>query len=96
MRVGRLLWIVENFFRQFGREAHEIGLVFQMAFPAGSPWLDTTRAFNGHEPTVELIFRWFPLAHLAAVPLHPTLLHHALRRLPDQPVHLVHRDPGEH
>jgi hypothetical protein len=33
--VGRLLWVVENFFELGGKAFHELGLYFSMTFPGG-------------------------------------------------------------
>lgn len=90
--VGRLLWVVENFFTYGERRFHEIGLYFALtlvdplAFPVGpEPW-------DGQEDGgVPLVFQWFPLDGLAGVDVRPSFLVDALTMLPEAPVHLVHR-----
>jgi ADP-ribose pyrophosphatase YjhB (NUDIX family) len=40
VEVGRLLWVMENFFAHEGRHFHEIALYFVMALPADSRFRD--------------------------------------------------------
>jgi ADP-ribose pyrophosphatase YjhB (NUDIX family) len=88
-RVGRLLWVVENFFLYGGRECHEIGFYFVVSLPrAGSG--DDLAPFVGHEGDQPLRFRWQPVDRLGEIMLKPGFLGTALVSLPDEPRHLVH------
>ncbi len=91
--VGRLLWVVENFFRwEDGRHAHELGLYYLLALPEGCPLLDTTRSLERAEEGLLMQFRWQPLDALADVPLQPAFLRAALRHLPPHVEHIVNID----
>ena len=94
--VGRLVWVVENFFEYDERSYHELALFFLIKLPRASP-LYRLDEFDGQESleggkTVMLIFKWHPLDGLESVPLYPTFLRKALRSLPAAPQYVVHTD----
>ncbi len=101
VRPMRLLWVVENFFEDDSRPHQELGLYFLATLSNDSPYRDLTcdhsgledTAGDGSVATLELIYRWFPLADLATTPLYPTFLRQGLQALPIQTTHLVHQDP---
>jgi ADP-ribose pyrophosphatase YjhB (NUDIX family) len=77
--VGRLLFVVENFFERHGGPWHEVGLFHAVALPEGATVLDRTRDHDGREDNgLRLWFRWFGIAALADVPLSPVFLRTAL------------------
>lgn len=86
--VGRLLWVIENFFLYNGIRHHELGLYFHTQLPPDSPLL-RQETFDGDEQGLRLIFRWFALRELADITLYPEFLKIGLRRLPDAPCHVV-------
>lgn len=94
--VGRLIWVVENFFQNddfaAGVRFHEIGLYYEMSLPSAAGEDDVHADFMGHEGDVPIIFRWFPVDRLSDVALYPAFLRSALVDLPDRPVHVIHRD----
>jgi ADP-ribose pyrophosphatase YjhB (NUDIX family) len=91
VRVGRLLWMVENFFEHADRRRHELGLYFEVALPDGASSLDPRREFTRpSDAGYALVFRWFPVDRLAAVRLYPAFLRTALAGPPAAPVHVVH------
>lgn len=90
--IERFLWLLENFYEYRGQQKHELCCYYVMALPPGSPLLDVSREFSGFEPTVRLIYRWFPLAALDAVTLYPTFLKAGLRALPAHPARVVQVD----
>ena len=93
VQVGRLLWVVENFFGYQGLSNHELGLYFHMTLPEGSgPRIQET--FGGREERLRLIFRWFPLEEASEAPLYPSFLRSSLRALPETTLHVVHTDPN--
>ena len=100
-QVGRLLWVVENFFTYEGVRSHELGMYYHVTLGAASPYLAKERAFEGIEEDlplhegerVGLIFQWFPLAVLASLPLYPTFLREQLASLPGATELVVHTDP---
>ena len=87
--VGRLLWLVENFFTFEGRRYHELLLCFEMTCGDLASGLDDFEGFEGDRP---MLFRWYPLDALEALPVRPVFLAPALRTLPATPVHVVHED----
>jgi ADP-ribose pyrophosphatase YjhB (NUDIX family) len=92
VEVGRLLWIVENFFTYERVRTHQISFVYQVQLPAGSNLLDTSSEFAGTDDGVPFVARWFPVASLSDIWLLPSFLTEALQSLPDTPQHLVHVD----
>lgn len=90
--VGRLLWVVENFFGYAGQSHHELGFYYEMVLPPGTERLDTSREFRGSDGGITLIYRWFPVDHLSETYLLPSFLRAALRCLPSATEHVVHTD----
>ena len=102
-RVGRLLWVIENFFDFGGEKHHELGLYFLMDLASGSPLYASCGPFFGQEDhwgdgrqALRLTFQWFPRdrAALEKLPLYPAFLQQALVNLPEAPEHVVHYNPG--
>ena len=93
VQVGRLLWIVENFFEFGGVNYHELALYFAIRFPPGSLPL-RANAFDRSDGSVPLRFKWFPVKHeaLVAVPVMPSFLAEGLTKVPASAVHVVDRD----
>ena len=91
-RVERLVWVAENFFEDRGRAYHEIALYFLVSFPAGAAPYQHSEPFYGDEEGTRLIFGWFPLDRLEAMPLYPTFLRTRLRALPPAIEYIVHHD----
>ncbi|MCH7485240.1 MAG: NUDIX hydrolase [Chloroflexi bacterium] len=82
--VGRLLWVIENFYRHGGVRLHEIGLYFLVRFDPASPAYK--QEWTGQEEDgTELTFRWWPVADLVRVNLLPEMLRRALREIPNAP-----------
>jgi ADP-ribose pyrophosphatase YjhB (NUDIX family) len=90
--VGRLLWVMENFFEYEGRSCHELALYFLMSLPPDSPLTGRTEPFLGDEEGTRLIFRWIPLDELEDLIILPSFLKTALKSPPEAITHLVHRD----
>lgn len=89
--LGRLLWVVENFFTLGGRRYHELSLFFLITFSDPAIYRHTA-PFFGDEGGLRLIFAWHPLAQLDAIVLHPSFLREGLRALPRTAEHIVHID----
>ncbi|MEX2314614.1 MAG: NUDIX hydrolase [Thermomicrobiales bacterium] len=92
VEVGRLLWVVENFFTTAGIRTHQIGFIYEARLPSDCGLLDTTRDFVGDDSGAPFIARWFPIASLPDTRLLPSFLCEALQSLPETPQHLVHLD----
>ncbi len=91
VEVGRLLWIVENFFTHEGYACHELALYFWMTLPLEAPVRRAAGPFYGDEFGLPLIFRWLPLDQLPATELYPIFLKKHLRAIPDHPQHVIVR-----
>ena len=78
IECGELLFVVENFFEHNGTPQHEVGLYFRSALRPESRLRDKTVSHRGAEGGKALEFRWFPLAGLERVNLHPAFLRSAL------------------
>jgi len=92
VQVGRMLWVVENFFPHEGRNCHELGLYFLMSLPDGCPRLDVARTSTGDEEGLTLYFQWFPLDSLEGLELYPSFLRQELQHPPESEAHIVHHD----
>jgi ADP-ribose pyrophosphatase YjhB (NUDIX family) len=95
VEVGRLLWIVDNFFEYAGEHWHEIALDFLMSLPDDSPYGDVGVDFTGQEGDVTLLFHWFRIDEIERVRIYPTFLRTALGAIPESPVHIIHIDQPE-
>jgi 8-oxo-dGTP pyrophosphatase MutT (NUDIX family) len=96
VRVGRLLWVAETFFRYRGQRQHEIGLYYLMHLPPDSSLYRQEGPFFGDEEGLRLELRWFPcrVDLLSRLPVLPTFLQQALTSLPDTPQHIVAHEPS--
>lgn len=90
--IGRLLWVVENFFKFEDRDFHELGMYFLMTFPEDSPVNDTSKTFALQEGRHAFTLLWRSLDDLVTVPVYPSFLQTALQALPDVTEHMVHID----
>lgn len=96
--VGRLLWVVENFFMHHGTENHELGLYYATDLPTGHPYHDTMQTFHGieehpaHEQIPALIYQWFPIALVPNMIVFPVFLRAAFHDLPTTTQHIVNRE----
>lgn len=92
VQVGRLLWVVENFFVDGGVHYHELGLYYLMALPPDCALYRSTGPVRGDEEGIVLIFEWHRLDGLEETTLYPAFLRRALASIPDTTEHVVHRD----
>ena len=88
--VGRLIWIVENFFSENGIGFHEIALYFEMATPTDS-LAGQSMSFQGQEGADLIEFRWHPLDELPM--FQPHFLAQRLASLPTVTEHVVDPPP---
>jgi 8-oxo-dGTP pyrophosphatase MutT (NUDIX family) len=93
-RIGRLLWLVENFFRYDGRDYHELGFYYHMELPQDFPFIAGEIVHRIADGANQLEFKWVPAAPdaLAALPLLPDFISRRILTLPDATEVLVHRD----
>lgn len=78
IECAELLFVVENFFEHGGTPHHEVGLYFRSTLRPESRLRDKAVSHKGTEGDKALEFRWFPLAELETVNLHPAFLRSAL------------------
>jgi ADP-ribose pyrophosphatase YjhB (NUDIX family) len=92
MKIGRLLYVVENFFADPNETWHELGLYFLMTAPTGSylsQGLETIKRVD--EVGNHLRFEWLPIVQLETLPLLPPLFQKALQEIPECTVHIEER-----
>jgi ADP-ribose pyrophosphatase YjhB (NUDIX family) len=87
VRVGELLFVVENRFVHGGAARHELGLCFRAELQPSSPVLARSGPFAGAEAALE--FRWFDRNELARVDVRPSFLASALAKPSLEFVHAV-------
>lgn len=88
---GDVLFVVENFFDDRGRQHHEVGLYFNAAFAPDSSMLDITTSHAGIEGQHRLEFKWFSRRELAGVDVRPSFLRSALAEAHPRFQHVVQR-----
>ena len=88
---GPLTYVVENFYKDRGRQNHEIGFYFQASFASGSKLLDATQSHIGFEGNQRLEFKWFQVASLCNVDLRPSFLRQSLSVPTPHFEHIVQR-----
>ena len=98
LQIERLLYVVENFFRDASDAWHELGLYFLLSAPAGPLLTHSLEPFTRQDEVGHsLRFDWLPIAQLETFPLYPLCFQKALKDLPEHPVHLEeHGSRSEH
>jgi len=91
VKVGRLVWVVENFFKENERSYHEIGMYYLMDLPTDSAVI-TSQEYTSKDGPVTLRFRWFRLQELDKINLRPAFLRKALQNLPKHTEHVIWHD----
>lgn len=89
VKVERLLWLVENFFKYEGRDYHEIGMYYLVSDDKSSDEIDTT-PFYGLEGD-RLIYQWIPIDSLEEMNLQPVMLKKELLDIPLTTKHIIQR-----
>jgi 8-oxo-dGTP pyrophosphatase MutT (NUDIX family) len=91
--IGRLLWVVENFFHYEGREWHELGFYYLMELPETFPFHPSDivhRVQDGHA----LEFKWVAATtpSLLVLDIPPYFIAHEIENLPASARHVIWRD----
>lgn len=81
-RVVRPLWYVENFFDYAGRHYHEVATYYLIEPESAELSLRSGAEFKGVENDPTMVFKWLPLAEIAACPLKPNFLKTRLADIP--------------
>lgn len=90
-RVGRLLWVVEDFFSLSEKRYHEVAFVYEF-LPSDPKVLESSWTRNITDGGTPIEFRWFPLDDLETVNLQPGFLKDVLANPPSNPTHLILRE----
>lgn len=94
VRVGRLLWVVENFFHFESRDWHELGFYYLMDLPAEFPFHENEIVHRNTDGKNELEFKWVRATEAALKDLDcpPYFIADEIEALPETPRHLVWDD----
>lgn len=87
--VGRLLWVVENFFDLEGSDFHEIAFYYELRLPADCYLMSSPGPFLSRDGDTNLTFAWHPLSGLDDLYLKPEFLKAGLQEPPSATRHLV-------
>ena len=92
--VGRLLWVVENFFHYEDRDYHELGFYYLMSLPETFPFHPSDIVHTLDEDGKILEFRWVQATReaLLEVDVPPYFIAGEIENLPEQTRHLVWDD----
>ena len=97
IRVGRLLWVVENFFTgdslmmQNNKDFHELGLYFLMEFTGDLP-IAGLNEYRAEDDGFKIIYKWHNLDETGDTLIYPSFLREGLKKIPDNTEHIFHRD----
>jgi ADP-ribose pyrophosphatase YjhB (NUDIX family) len=91
VKVGRLVWVVENFFKLENQPFHEIGMYYRMELPEDSVVFKLNE-YTCKDGSVKLRFRWFPLADIQQLKINSPFLKEGLLLLPRITRHLIWND----
>ena len=94
VKVGRLLWAVENFFHYENRDWHELGLYYLMEIPAEFPFHPDEIVHRIEDGDNDLEFKWVAATKpaLVALDIPPYFIADEIENLPLTTRHLVWRD----
>lgn len=94
VRVGRMLWSVENFFRYEERDYHEIGFYYEMEIPAHFPFHPSDVVHRLRDGKNDLEFKWVEAstAALTSLDIPPYFIAEQIETLPVTPVHIIWDD----
>lgn len=94
VEVGRLLWVVENFFHFEKRRWHELGFYYLMTVPESFPFAPEGIVHRGQDGDSDLEFKWVPAtrAALEALDIPPYFIAAEIENLPQETRHLVWDD----
>jgi 8-oxo-dGTP pyrophosphatase MutT (NUDIX family) len=93
VEVGRLVFVVENFFAYRSRDYHQLLLIHEMSLPAGFSRVRDQTVHEFSEERYRMEFRWFAANedNLSKIGLLPAFLRQRLSALPAGTEHIVWR-----
>jgi ADP-ribose pyrophosphatase YjhB (NUDIX family) len=98
INIGRLVWVVENFFELNSKRWHEIGLYYYFEFIDKSAALNSQAKFAGSEKhfekdkDIKLHFEWFTLEQIKTLNIKPKFLSTHMHHIPAHVQIIVNRD----
>lgn len=94
VEVGRLLWVVENFFDFEKRHWHELGFYYLMTVPETFPFAPEGIVHRVQDGDNDLEFKWVPATRVAleALDIPPYFIAAEIENLPQETRHLVWDD----
>lgn len=92
--VGRLLWVVENFFHYEGKDWHELGFYYLMELPDSFPFDEEAIVHRVQDGKNPLEFRWVKATTeaLTALDIPPYFIAAEIEDLPASTRHVVWKD----
>lgn len=92
--VGRLLWVVENFFHYEGKDWHELGFYYLMELPDSFPFDEEAIVHRVQDGKNPLEFRWVKATTeaLTALDIPPYFIASEIENLPASTRHVVWKD----
>jgi 8-oxo-dGTP pyrophosphatase MutT (NUDIX family) len=93
IEIGRMIWVVENFFDYENQPLGEIGFYYDVEFPESITKHATGEPFYGKEGALKIIFQWYRPEHLDDIDLRPGFLAKALQDIPSTTQHIIYSDP---
>ncbi|MDX3929145.1 MAG: NUDIX hydrolase [Shinella sp.] len=92
--VGRLLWVVENFFHYEKRDYHELGFYYLMDIPESFPFHPNAIVHRMEDGKNDLEFKWVSatVPALTALDIPPYFIKDRIESLPIATEHLVWHD----
>ncbi len=92
--VGRLLWVVENFFHYEGKDWHELGFYYLMELPDSFPFDEEAIVHRVQDGKNPLEFRWVKATTkaLTALDIPPYFIAAEIENLPSSTRHVVWKD----
>ena len=91
VRLGRLMWVIENFFPLRTKTYHELSFIYELT-PEDPGLLDPAWTWKTTDGGVTIFLQWFPLSHLKKINLKPEFLKNALQEPPQDTRHLIIRE----
>ncbi|WP_075291323.1 NUDIX hydrolase [Pararhizobium arenae] len=94
VKVGRMLWTVENFFHYEKRDYHEIGFYYLMELPDSLPFHPTDIIHRLKDGKNDLEFKWAKATRqsLTELDIPPYFIAEQIENLPVAPQHLIWDD----
>ncbi len=82
-KIERLLWVVEDFYKDKEVTCHEVFWVYKLAINENESIYSVANYKPIHTSSGD-VFQWIPLVNIGNVDLVPPFLKKALKNLPDQ------------